>query len=236
MKFKYKIEESIIIGIDFNLDGNLINENDTIEVDNKDITYFEISFVNGSEEITLFPKVQTDSNSDMIVFSPDVNNELLEDFYVHVRTYPDPDQEVIWSDRDSVYVALNEIFYLNDYVSSVETVKTKSSDLESNQFLVEANIKIQAEGQEYIARPAYIIDGNKVGLVPDIIEDLGVKVYLSEILPKQDKFKISFETTQKNWVIIEASKKPLINLMWIGFFIMTFGLYLSFKKMKIKNV
>ena len=57
---------------------------------------------------------------------------------------------------------------------------------------------------------------------------------MSEILPKEDKFKISFETTQKNWVIIEASKKPLINLMWIGFFIMIFGLFMpligSFKR------
>ena len=63
----------------------------------------------------------------MIVFSPDVKNDLLEDFYVHVRTYPDPDQEVLWSDRDSVFVSLNEVFYLNDYVSIVEAVKTKSA-------------------------------------------------------------------------------------------------------------
>ena len=105
---------------------------------------------------------------------------------------------MLWSDRDSVFVSLNEVFYLNDYVSIVEAVKTKSSDPVSNQFLVEANIKIQAESQDYIARPAYVIDGNKVGLIPDIVEDLGVKVYLSEILPKEDKFKISFETTQKN--------------------------------------
>ena len=141
----------------------------------------------------------------MIVLSPDVKNDLLEDFYVHVRTYPDPDQEVLWSDRDSVFVSLNEVFYLNDYVSIVEAVKTKSSDPVSNQFLVEANIKIQAEGQDYIARPAYAIDGNKVGLIPDIVEDLGVKVYLSEFCQK-DKFQISFETTQKNWVIIELLK------------------------------
>ena len=75
-----------------------------------------------------------------------------------------------------------------------------------------------------------------MGIIPDIIDDLGIKVYLSEILPKEGKFKISFETTQKNWVIIEASKKPLINLMWVGFFIMIFGLALSFNKMKLKNV
>ena len=53
-------------------------ENDTVEIDNNDITYFEVLFNSGDDKITLFPKVQTDSNSDMIVFSPDVNNDILE--------------------------------------------------------------------------------------------------------------------------------------------------------------
>ena len=225
-----------IIKKDIELNGEVIKENDTIEIDNNDITYFEISFKDASREIRLFPKVQTDSNSDMIVFSPDVKNDLLEDFYVHVRTYPDPDQDIIWSEKDSVYIKLNQNFYMNDYVSSIVDIKTKSDGINKNQFLVEATIKIYAEDQEYIAKPAYIIDDNKVGIIPDIIDDLGIKVYLSEILPKEDQFKISFETTQKNWVIIEASKKPFINLMWIGFFIMIFGLFLSFKKIKFHNV
>ena len=73
-----------------------------------------------------------------------------------------------------------------------------------------------------------------MGLITDIVYDLGVKVFLSSILPKKEKFTISFETTQKNWVIIEAMKKPLINLMWLGFFIMIFGLLLSLFKTKIK--
>ena len=169
----------------------------------------------------------------MIVFSPDVQNNILEDFYVHVRTYPDPEQETVWSERDSVSVALKETFFLNDFISSIEKVTTKS-DNDGDQFIAEAQIKILSEGQEYIARPAFLIDNNKVGLIPDIVDDLGVKVYLSSILPKKEKFTISFETTQKNWVIIEAMKKPLINLMWLGFFIMIFGLLLSLFKTKIK--
>ena len=77
--------------------------------------------------LPFFLKFKLDSNSDMIVFSPDVNNDILEDFYVHVRTYPDPDQEVVWSQKDSIYVKLKENFYLNDYVSSIEKINTKSN-------------------------------------------------------------------------------------------------------------
>jgi len=221
-----------ILKKEISVGGKFYKENDTVEVDNNDITYFELLFEDESSSFSLFPKVQTDPNSDMIVFSPDVQNNILEDFYVHVRTYPDPDQETIWSERDSVSVALKETFFLNDFVSSVDKVITKSRNSNSNQFIAEAQIKILSEGQEYIARPAFLIDNNKVGLIPDVVDDLGVKVYLSSILPKQEKFTVSFETTQKNWVIIEAMKKPFINLMWIGFFIMIFGLSLSLVKRK----
>ena len=222
-----------ILKKEISIGGKLYNENDTVEVDNNNITYFELKFEDKSSSFNLYPKVQTDPNSDMIVFSPDVQNNILEDFYVHVRTYPDPEQETVWSERDSVSVALKETFFLNDFISSIEKVTTKSDNNDGDQFIAEAQIKILSEGQEYIARPAFLIDNNKVGLIPDIIDDLGVKVYLSSILPKQKKFTISFETTQKNWVIIEAMKKPLINLMWIGFFIMIFGLSLSLVKRKI---
>ncbi len=213
-----------------------LKENDTLELYNDNITFFEIEFVSRKgESMTLFPKVQTDPNSDMIVFSPDILNNLFEDFYVHVRTYPDPTQETIWSERDSLIVGMEEIFYLNDYVSSIEKITTQSDDDNYSKFLAEASIKILASGQEYIAKPAYLIDGEKVGLIPDIIDDLGIKVLLSEILPKEEKFKISFETTQKNWVIIEAVKKPFINLFWLGFFILTYGLILSFKRNNTSN-
>ena len=200
-----------ILKKDFNLNGNKIFENDTVEVENKDITYFELKFTNkrngfgddgdGGNEFNLFPKVQTDPNSDMIVFSPDIKNNFIEDLYVHVRTFPDPKQEIVWKEKDSIVVKINETFFLNDYVSVLKKITTKNTN-------------------------------NKNRLIPDIIDDLGIKIYLSEIIPDSQRFKITFQTTQKNWVIIEAVQKPLINLLWIGFFILLFGLFLSLYKTK----
>ena len=185
----------------------------------------------GDDEFNLFPKVQTDPNSDMIVFSPDIKNNFIEDLYVHVRTFPDPKQEIVWKEKDSIVVKIDEIFFLNDYVSVLEKITTKNIN-NKNRFTVEASINIMANNQEYIAKPVYIIEDNKVGLIPDIIDDLGIKIYLSEIIPDSQSFKITFQTTQKNWVIIEAVQKPLINLLWIGFFILLFGLFLSLYRTK----
>ena len=209
------------------------NENDTIELENKNISFFEIEFSDENNNVfTLYPKVQMDPNSDMIVFSPDVENNITEDLYVHVRTFPDPEQEIIWRDKDSLLVKMNETFFLNDYVSVVEKVIRKNDVNTNNRFEVEISIKVLANNQEYIARPVYIIEDNKVGLIPDIIDDLGIKIYLSEIIPETQNFKIIFQTTQKNWVIIEAVQKPFINLLWLGFFILLLGLILALFKTK----
>ena len=233
------ILEKYILKKDIEGNGKILYEKDTVEVDNKDITYFELKFSdqkNSDYSFQLFPKVQRDGNSDMIVFSPDVKNDLLQDLYVHVRTYPDPDEEINWSEEDSILVRLKETFFLNDYVSSLENVTTKTYDKDQKRFIAEAKIKIQAAGQEYLATPAYVIDNDKVGLIPSLVDDLGIKVYLSKIIPEKQQFEISFQTTQKNWVIIEAVQKPLINLMWLGFFILILGLGLSYKKIKLKNI
>ena len=58
----------------------------------------------------------------------------------------------------------------------------------------------------------------------------------TEIIPEKGLFKIKYQTTQKNWVIVEAMQKPFINFMWIGFFILTLGLALSFNKIKLKRI
>ena len=233
------ILNKFILKKDVDLNGKKFLENDTIELENQNITYFELKFKDNSvlssdseTSFNLFPKVQTDPNSDMIVFSPDVKVKIFKDLYVHVRTYPDPEQEINWSDTDSLYVKINQTFFVNDYVTSLEKIKMKPDDLVPNRFVAEAQIKILASNQEYIAKPIYIIENNKVGLIPDIVDDLGIKIYLSEIIPEDEVFKISFQTTQKNWVIIEAVQKPLINFMWIGFFILILGLILSFTKNK----
>ena len=73
---------------------------------------------------------------------------ILEDFYVHVRTVRSRSRGGVVS-KDSVYVKLKS-FYLNDYVSSVEKINTKSDGINSTQFLVEANIKNLAEDQSML--------------------------------------------------------------------------------------
>ena len=228
--------EKHILKKDLEINGITFLEKDTVEVDNQDITYFELKFSdqNSNYNFSLFPKVQRDRNSDMIVFSPAVKNDILKDLYVHVRTYPDPEEEIKWSSKDSVIIKINETFFLNDYVSTLEKISTRSYNDDQTQFIAEAKIKILSSGQEYVATPAYVIDNDRVGLIPGIIDDLGIKVYLSEIFPEIQSFKISFQTTQKNWVIIEAVEKPFINLMWVGFFILILGLILSFNKAKLR--
>ena len=84
-----------------------------------------------------------------------------------------------------VEIDSNDIICLNEE----QKIKAKKDSLFNNRFVAEAQIKILSNNQEYIAKPIYIIEDNKVGLVPDIVDDLGIKVYLSEIKPNDDDWR-----------------------------------------------
>jgi cytochrome c-type biogenesis protein CcmF len=80
------------------------------------------------------------------------------------------------------------------------------------------------------------------GRIPDIAHDLGVKISLLNIDPKSGSFTFGINTTQIDWIILEALEKPLINVLWIGTLIMVLGFimaihrrYTEFTKMRNKE-
>ncbi len=55
-----------------------------------------------------------------------------------------------------------------------------------------------------------------IGRIPDEIGDLGVQLTLLNIHPEDNQFSIGISTRQKDYVILKAMEKPLINVLWIG--------------------
>ena len=81
-----------------------------------------------------------------------------------------------------------------------------------------------------------------VGRVPEIIEDLGVKMTFNNIDPIKGLLTFGVSTTQKDWVILKAMEKPYINVLWLGSLMVLVGLgiaiarrYKEFKLMRDKG-
>ncbi len=224
-----------------------INKGDTLTVIGPENSYFEIEYKKPTgESFTLFPRVQMNESMDMIVYSPDIRRTLRADLYTHIRTFPDPEDEGKWSEKQEITVPIQGEFFMNDYVSVFEGVERldefQGVKLGPSDVAIKARIRISGESGDYEATPTYIIKDKMAGKVPFLIKDLGIKVSIEAIQPETNSFVFGVQTTQKDWVILEAVEMPFINILWLGTLFLCIGFtiairrrYLEFEKMKIKG-
>ncbi len=227
--------------------GTVIPAGDTLDLVNGENSYFEVAYqlANG-KEFTLFPRVQQNKNMGT-VYSPDINRTLTADLYTHVRIFPDPDQDPTWSETEFMTLKLGETFFINDYTgrfTSMEPLREINGvALQDDDVAVKAVLEIQGEFETYLAEPIYVIRDRMAGKIPVVVNDLASKVYIESINPEENSFTFATNTTQKDWIIIEAVEKPLINVLWLGTILMVAGFvmaiyrrYVEFQKMRDKGL
>lgn len=220
---------------------------DTVKVINPENSYFEISLKKGGSSFTLFPRVQLNETMDMIVYSPAIDHRFEADLYTHVRTFPDPKEEDKWDEGKVLRLKVGEQFFINDFVAVFEKVqrirKIEGLVLEEEDIAVQAEIKVMGTTDQYIMNPIYVIKNNRAGKIASELAEVAAKITLEEIDPPNNQFVFKVNTSQKDWVIIEALEKPYINLLWIGTIVLILGFsiaiqrrYSEFQKMKLKGL
>lgn len=199
----------------------ILSEKDTFEI-NPENTYYEIELRrNGNVEALLFPRVQINPSMGGFVASPDIKRNIGRDLYTHVSLPMNREEEPEWSKLEEVQVRINQQFFVNDYVAVLEEV-TRIHEIEGIQLsdedvAVKAKIKVTGERNSYYSEPIFLIkDKTQVGRLPSEINDLGVRITLMNIHPESNEFSLGLNTRQKDWVIIKAMEKPLINILWLG--------------------
>lgn len=223
----------------------LYNAGDTFEIypENR---YYEILLTGrGGKEHHLFPRIQDNPTMGMAA-SPDIKRDLGKDLYAHVVDLNDP-EKAEWSEVEEIRVQAHQDFFANDYVSTLEKVERifsiGSVKLDSADVAVKAYIRVKGEYEDYLAEPIFLIRNRMVGRIPYEIGDLGVQLTLLNIHPDTGEFSIGVSTRQKDYVILKAMEKPLINVLWLGTLTLMagFGIAMTrrireFKKMKEKGL
>lgn len=81
------------------------------------------------------------------------------------------------------------------------------------------------------------------GRVPEVVNDLAAKITILNIEPETNSFTFGINTTQKDWIIMEAVEKPWINILWTGTLLLVIGFivaiirrYQEFMKMRDKGM
>ena len=221
---------------------------DTLTLINPDNYYFEVEYTEEDNNFTLFPRVQYNEEMGGLLPSPALKKYLSSDIYTHITGFPNLDEEPKWSEPETTRVKIGDQFFINDYIATLEKlVPIKEVDgvaLSSNDIAVKAVIKVQGEYKDYTAEPVFLIRNKElVGRVDDMVNDLAFRISIDNIIPQENAVALVYQTAQKDWIIMEAVKKPWINLLWVGTLLLVVGFivairrrYIEFMKMRDKGV
>jgi len=195
-------------------------------------TYYEIAYSKkGKELFSLYPRAQVNPTMGFLA-SPDIKHGLTKDMYTHIATIPDPEQEVRWRDTTNLEVKVNERFFVNDYVSVLDSVMTVNtiagSTIKEGDLGIAAFVTHKLNGQNIVSRLEMLIHNGQGFSIPSFIEDIGVKLNLLNINPQTGIFDIQYSSKQIDYVILKAEEKPLINILWIGTILMVIGFVIAF--------
>jgi cytochrome c-type biogenesis protein CcmF len=209
-------------------------------------SYFKVEYYqDGDLKFTLFPMSQPNPTMGLIS-SPDSKRYLSKDLYTHVSAindYEDPE----WKDDQFEGAAPGEQFFVNDFVTFFKGAdivnEVDGMELMEGDIAVKATLIINDYDVEKRLEPIFLIRGNQVGKIAHIDHDLGIKIEIDNILPEENKFMFKFNTYQKDYVVMKASIKPFINVLWLGTIIMLIGFsvaifrrYDEFMKMRNKGL
>ncbi|MGK7395697.1 MAG: cytochrome c biogenesis protein CcsA [Candidatus Cyclobacteriaceae bacterium M3_2C_046] len=195
-------------------------------------TYYEVVFKNqvNQKKFHLYPRAQVNPNMGLIA-SPDIKIDLHQDLYTHVSSIPDPEQPVEWSEMEEHKIKAGDNFFVKDYIvqlAGVQRVADLSNiQLDTGDVAVKAVLQVLGKDQNFTAEPIYLIKDRMVGRIPDQVSDLGFKFTFLNVHPETNDFTVGVETTQRDYIILKAMEKPMINLLWTGTLLLVFGFGIS---------
>ncbi|UFH52961.1 cytochrome c biogenesis protein CcsA [Spirosoma sp. KNUC1025] len=195
-------------------------------------TYYEVEYREPNGKVfSLYPRAQVNERMGLLA-SPDTRHQIDRDIYTYVNSVPDPEAENKWEKTETYSVAIKDTFFLNDYVAILDDVartnEVEGMEIGPNDAAVRAKVRVLDKNGEHILNPAFIIKNRMVAHPAEMSDELGVRIQLNEIDPRTGKFTFAVNRTQRDYVVMKAFEKPLINILWIGTLIVVLGFLIAF--------
>jgi cytochrome c-type biogenesis protein CcmF len=208
---------------------------DTLEIAPEN-TFYRVTYKDRKtgEQFVLYPRAQVNEEMGGLLASPAIKVFWDHDIYSHISSVLDPRKERDWSEPKDHTIAIGDTIFLNDYFAVFRAIEpaheTAGLGLQKGDLALQADVIVSGERRQYHAHPVFVVRNREIGRVPDEVEDLGVRISLNTIDPQAGKFTFGVSTTQKDYVILKATEKPFINLLWSGTLLMALGFGLSLRQ------
>ncbi|QKJ29594.1 cytochrome c biogenesis protein CcsA [Mucilaginibacter mali] len=202
-----------------------------------------------TEEFVLKPNSQANRKMGL-VSSPDTKHYLFHDLYTHVSMapikYDDELREESMGHEGEANDDKNYDAPVAHAVQVGDTIRFREGfmvlkalnknahvqdiKLSGNDVAIGADLEIVSHGKTYMAEPVYMIKGSNGYDFARKVDDVGLKLRLSQILPKEGKIEITVyqqPESKKPYIVMRAISFPYINFFWSGTIIMVIGFLMS---------
>jgi cytochrome c-type biogenesis protein CcmF len=200
------------------------------------------------EEFRLMPNSQANAKMGLIS-SPDTRHYLFSDLYTHINmsnaiALPNEGGEEAGHNEindDKKYeppltyeVAVGDTIRFREGYLTLGSIgrvdKIQDIELKPTDVAIGAKLNIVSNGKQYAAEPIYMIRNNNAFDFSRKVDDAGIKLRFSKVIPQQNKVEITVyqqPESAKKYIVMRAIQFPFVNLLWAGTIIMVIGIILS---------
>lgn len=215
-------------------------------------TYYKVNYqVIGEdgkikENFNLYPNAQQNAKMRQIIASPDTKHYLLHDIYTHVSSVPlkeeehHEDHEGHSDDENYLKPVAHEVTigdtvrFRTGYLVVKDINKSaKINDiaLTDKDVAISLVLAVYSDNKTYSAEPIFLIKGNAKVDFGKKVDEAGIKVRFTNVLPDKNKMELTLyekpKEDKKDWIVLKAIEFPYINLFWGGTIIMVIGFIMS---------
>jgi cytochrome c-type biogenesis protein CcmF len=213
------------------------------------------------QQFMLKPKVQVNKNMGGFTASPDTKHYLLHDLYTHItmtnslsvnenqegsEDHGQEDDSKNYDPPMARQVSAGDTIRFREGYIIFKGLSNEASvsnlQLGKNDAAIGADLEVVSHGKNYAVKPLYVIKENNVFGLAKKVDDVGLKVTLTKIIPETRKAEITIYQQplgKRKFIVMRAIDFPYINFFWSGTIIMVIGFLMSIfrrnKELKTSN-
>ena len=183
---------------------------------------------------------------------PDTKHFLFHDLYTHITALPVHKPEPAANSQDEAAahgeadddknydapvaheVSVGDTIRFREGYIILKSLNREASvqniPLEKNDIAIGANLQVVSHDKAYMVEPVFMIKNKNAFDFGRKVEDAGLKLRLSRIIPDKNKVEITVyqqPESKKPWIVMRVLDFPFINFLWTGTVIMVVGFLLS---------
>jgi cytochrome c-type biogenesis protein CcmF len=172
---------------------------------------------------------------------PSTRKTILSDLYTHITSAP---LKADGTQADSVVqetytVGIGDTIPASRCLVVFESINPDAHihgfEKKPTDIAIGAKLKFISLDTTYYIEPVYLVREVLATSIPAKVQKNNISFSVVKILTQENKMQILVEQKLNKFIIMKAIKFPLINVLWLGCFVMVFGILLSMLRRKNEN-